>query len=422
MNRKPTPVSHKLFITITLLVTSLGILAAGWYCIRFQSGAKVPNVLTLGMPNHPYSILVMGTDVPYARVAPRKQQGDRTAFTGRSDTMMLVIVDPQRRTVRGVNIPRDTVADIPGYGVQKVNAANAIGGPRLAACTVAQMLNVTVDHYVVLNVYGLVDAVNELGGVTVAVPKKMSYMDWTAKLKIDLEEGTHTLTGNQAMGFVRFRHDELGDIGRIQRQQIFMHAVISKLLNPITWVHVPKLVEITERNMLTDMTELQLLQAFNLARSVPREQIQFAMLPGHFGGNGSWVPDEIETSRLVARMYGLASGAEDRHNLTICLRDASTVPGLADHLATMLRKIGYSVVVTRTSPLGQAAAMRHTRIIAQRGNYEDAQMVLSDLGHHGEIVNASVGDIYSSITVLVADDLQSVLTQDIAADSSRLYH
>lgn len=419
--KQPSRVPHKLFFAVTALIIIGGLLATIWYCMRCGPGS-IPSLLTLGVPQAPYTVLLMGTDVTYSRVAPGHQIGDKNAFTGRSDTMMLVMIDPQRKTVRGLNIPRDTMVMIPSYGFQKINAANAIGGPRLAAQTVSDLLNINVDHFVVLNVQGLVDAVNELGGITVQVPKKMSYMDWTAKLKIDLDPGLHTLTGNQAMGFVRFRHDDLGDIGRIQRQQIFMQAVIAKVLNPTSWLHVPKLIEITNRNLLTDMSQIQLLQAFNLVRQVPKEQIQFAMLPGHFGSYGSWVPDEYEANRLVERMNGVAEGPDDRRNLTICLRDESSVPGLAHRIAQMLRKkYGYTVVVTRPSPFEVTAAVPHSQIIAQRGNYDDAEMLYGDLGKHGEIVNASIGDIYSSITLVVGDDLASVATEDIAASDKNAY-
>lgn len=289
------------FGLLVALVVGIGL--AAWFLPQSRNIAK-PAWLDAGVPRTPYTMLVMGTDVPYSVVAPRKQVGDHTAFTGRSDTMILVKVDPVHRTVRGINIPRDTIAEIPGYGRQKINAANAIGGPKLAADTVSQLLKMPVDHYVVLNTQGLVDAVNEIGGVTVEVPKKLSYMDWTAKLKIDLDQGVHTLTGNQAMGFVRFRHDALGDIGRVQRQQIFVHAAIAKLLTPTSWSHIPALVDIAHRNLLSDMSDIQLFQIFNLVRSVPRSDIQFTMLPGQYGPNGSWLADDVETTKLVARVTG----------------------------------------------------------------------------------------------------------------------
>jgi LCP family protein required for cell wall assembly len=296
--RRFAKVAFGLFV---ILLVGIGL--GAWYLFQCQTCAK-PAWLNAGLPSAPYTVLVMGTDVMYSRVAPRKQLADHTAFNGRSDTMMLVMVDPAHRTIHGINIPRDTIADIPGYGRQKINAANAIGGPKLAAETVSQLLGMNVDHYVVLNTQGLVEAVNELGGVTVDVPKKLSYMDWTAKLKIDLDPGVHTLTGNQAMGFVRFRHDALGDIGRVQRQQMFVHATIAKLLTPTSWGHIPALIGIAHRNLLSDMNDIQLFQVFNLVRTVPRRDIQFTMLPGHYGPNGSWVADELETTKLVGSVTG----------------------------------------------------------------------------------------------------------------------
>lgn len=302
MNHELPPAQKRQIVVIVcsfFLLISCGAVYAVWH--RIQGPDASPEWHSVEMPREPYTVLVMGTDVMYTHVAPRRKVADHTAFGGRSDAMMLIILDPSRGTVRGINIPRDTMVDIPGYGYQKINAANAIGGPRSAVQAVSDLLGVSVDHYIVLNTQGLVDAVNEMGGVTVEVPKRLSYMDWTAKLKIDLEPGTHTLTGNQAMGFVRFRHDDLGDIGRIQRQQIFMQAALSKILNPQCWPHIPALVRIAHRSVLSDLNDAQLLQVFNLIRTVPRSEIQFAMLPGRFGPNGSWVPDEDEMTKLVAR-------------------------------------------------------------------------------------------------------------------------
>lgn len=306
MNHELHPAQKRQIIAIAcsfFLLISCGAVYSVWH--HMQCAKTSPESTSLDMPREPYTVLVMGTDVMYTHVAPGRKVADHAAFNGRSDTMMLVMLDPVRRTIRGINIPRDTMVDIPGYGYQKINAANAVGGPRMAVQAVRDLLGVNVDHYIVLNTQGLIDAINEMGGITVEVPKRLNYIDWTAKLKIDLEPGTHTLTGNQAMGFVRFRHDDLGDIGRIQRQQIFMHAALSKLLNPVTWPHIPALVRIAHRSVLSDLNDAQLLQVFNLIRIVPRSEIQFAMLPGRFGGNGSWVPDEDEMTKLIARVYGM---------------------------------------------------------------------------------------------------------------------
>ncbi|MFX8605100.1 LCP family protein, partial [Acinetobacter baumannii] len=82
---------------------------------------------------------------------------DQEAFTGRSDTIMLVRLDPVRNTFGLLAIPRDTEAFIPNNGIQKINSANAIGGHNLAIATVQNFLQTPINHYVVLNVHGLVE-------------------------------------------------------------------------------------------------------------------------------------------------------------------------------------------------------------------------------------------------------------------------
>jgi LCP family protein required for cell wall assembly len=284
-----------------VILVSMGLVVWHWYYARWQAEHFVPSFFTMGLPDKPFTVLFLGNDVSYTW-DQRRQIGNHSSFDGRSDTMLVMRIDPTNKWITGVQIPRDTVAEIPGYGVQKINAANAIGGPELARQAASGLLGIPIDHYVLLNVQGLVDVVNELGGITVAVPKKMSYMDWTAKLKIDLQPGSHTLTGNQAMGFVRFRHDALGDIGRIQRQQIFIQAFAQKMLNPQSWTHIPRLVDIMHQSVQTDLSDVDMFRTFNLVRSVPKDRIKLTLLPGHFGGYGSWVVDRQYASQFMTQL------------------------------------------------------------------------------------------------------------------------
>ena len=212
----------------------------------------------------------------------RIKQADKDAFNGRSDTIMLARLDPYRNSLDVLSIPRDTQVNIPGYGVQKINAANAYGGPQLAERTISSMLELPIDHYVILNVHGLVELINEFGGITVEIPKSMHYMDWTAKLLIDLTPGFHTLTGNQAMGFVRYRHDELGDIGRVQRQEIFVRALLDRAMRPDAWLHIPRLIAIAQKYIDTDMSVSHLVAVANFIRAVPKNNQYMVMMPGHF--------------------------------------------------------------------------------------------------------------------------------------------
>jgi LCP family protein required for cell wall assembly len=410
------------------------LLVIAWLTVSFHkhskdSSAYGPSIQTpigdisIGLPQfpsmgfgtltQPTTILFMGVDVQYSG-AGRGLVADKTALNGRSDTMMLVFLNPPQNKVSVLHIPRDTEAMVGKLGVQKINSANALGGPDLARAAVTNLLGIGVDHYVVMNLQGLVQLVNELGGVTVEVPKKMSYMDWTAKLKIDLDPGWHTLTGNQAMGFVRFRHDDLGDIGRVQRQQVFLQAAERKMLDPRSWVHVPACIDIATKNMQTDMTQADIFQSLNFLHGVPKSNIKFVMLPGQFSGNGDWIATNEARGLAQQLLNPDQEFASNRRNIQVCIKNASSDKALAGKLALALRKLGY---VTSTGKDEKDVIYKNTRIIVQNGNSANGNMMHADLGNIGEVVCASVGDLYSKITIIACDDINLDRVQQSSADS-----
>jgi polyisoprenyl-teichoic acid--peptidoglycan teichoic acid transferase len=382
--------------------------------IRHEKLPELPQLPSATL-TQPTTILLMGTDVVYQRQQGHVQP-EIGATNGNSDTMMLVFLDPVHNQLSILNIPRDTEAVVGKYGVRKINSANVLGGPELAKDTVTGLLHVPIDHYLVLNVQGLLPLVNEIGGLTIAVPKKMSYMDWTAKLKIDLEPGVHTLTGNQAMGFVRFRHDALGDIGRVQRQQLFMQAVMKKMTIPSSWLHVPALIDIGLKNINTDLSQMEMIQCLNFAHGVPKDKIRFVMLPGQFASNGDWIAT-TDGQEIAARF---ASADQDsvssRADISVCIVNASSDRAAGRKIAQALSTLGYATSVAGDEK--DAAAV--TQIIAQNGNTSDAQMLQRDLGSIGTVVNASVGNLTSAITIIVHDDLDSGKIQLSSADVPRV--
>lgn len=359
--------------------------------------------LSFGTLSQPMTVLFMGTDVVYeAQRRGENVKADRVALNGRSDTMMLVFLNPLKMRVSVLNIPRDTEAFIGKYGIQKINSANAMGGPEMAKATVTGLLNVPIDHYVVMNIQGLVQLVNELGGVTVEVPKKMSYMDWTAKLKIDLEPGVHTLTGNQSMGFVRYRHDDLGDIGRVQRQQIFLQAAMHKMMDPRSWPHVPALVKIARGCIDTDMSDVQLFECLNFVHGVPKSAFKFVMLPGQFSGNGDWIATTDARTLALRLADPDQETVVSRRNLSVCVINTTSDPTMGSKIARALGKLGYNTSVGKDQP---DVPFAHSRIIAQYGNTAVAEMLKNDLGGTGEVVNASVGNLNTSLTVFARSDI-----------------
>ncbi len=354
----------------------------------------------------PITVLFLGTDVVYTKER-RALRADKDAFTGRSDTIMVARLDPMRNAVTMLSIPRDTVVNIPGHGHQKINGANAIGGPQLAMDTVSSFLGIPISHYVVLNVHALVELVDELGGINLEIPKRMKYKDRAAKLNIDLQAGPNMLNGAQAMGFVRFRHDELGDIGRVQRQEIFLKAVQEKGLDPVSWAKVPKLLQIAQKYVLTDLGTPQLMQLATFARAVPKENQSMIMMPGRFSG-GDWAVDDGDVSVVVARLMGQPMPVSSRDSIKVFVENATSNPDSGRQLYKYLQARGYNVVSYKSHSDVYGAPLSKTRIIAQRGNTDEAKLVRSDLRQQGEIVNASVGDIQAAITIIAGDDVNFV--------------
>ena len=397
--------------SVFVLCALLGCLVGYIYALIFRP-SLLPPLLRLGGIRETQTILFLGTDVVYSEVG-RNKKADKFAFNGRSDTIMLARLNPFRNTLHILSIPRDTLAYIPGYGVQKINAANAYGGPDLTMRTVSSLLGISIDHYLILNVHGLVELINELGGITVEIPKTMHYMDWTAKLLIDLSPGFHTLTGNQAMGFVRFRHDALGDIGRVQRQEIFIRALLDKSMRPDSWVHVPKLISIAQRYIDTDMSVSYMIEAANFMRAVPKSNQYLAMLPGRFSGTGDWVASPADVQNVVAKILGASFVSTEPHKIKLVVINASSTVNLASRLAKYLRSKGYDWVLVKSANSEQGVR-QHTSIIAQRGNPEDADQVHSDLNGVGAVLYASIGDIESGVTILAGDDLLPLLPADKA--------
>ncbi len=397
------------WFSIFLWAAFLGI-AVGYIvtiCIR---PTLLPPLLRWGSLTQPTTVMLLGVDVSYTQQGLRSRS-DLSAFNGRSDTMLVAHLDPIRNCTTILSVPRDTQVHIQGYGRQKVNAANALGGPTLAKETLCSLFGINIDHYIVLNLHGFVEMVDELGGVTVEIPKKMKYMDWTAKLKIDLEPGLHTLNGNQAMGFVRFRHDALGDIGRVQRQEIFLQAVLNQAMKPESWVHIPRLIALGRSFVLTDLSDAEILRMVTFVKAVPKANQHLVMLPGNFSGTGDWLVSPADARQMAARLVGDSCPLANKTDIHIAIENTSCYADLGRKLAKLLRARGYDIIAVKSASNAESGHRYQTRIIAQRGNPEDAEMIRLDLGGTGAVLNASVGDIQSTVTIMAGDDLLPMVGQ-----------
>lgn len=385
----------------------------------FESDRISGNGLQFSQLTRPVNILVMGMSVLPPDVENPPSESNElgylpqiNSFDGLADVMMLIKFDPETKKIVMLSIPRDTRTRIEGYGIKKINAANVDGGPALTAKAVSNLLGgVGIDRYVRINVLGVGKLIDALGGVTVYVPKDMKYKDDSQHLYINLKAGKQHLGGDQALQLLRFRHDELGDIGRIQRQQMVLRALIEQTLNPATVSRLPDILNAVKENIDTNLSVEELVALVGFGTRTNRSNMQMLMLPGRFSGKDEydysyWIPYKREITKLMAQNFGLESASFDPQiinpaRLRIAIQD-STGGDRAQirPLITALRQAGYRNVFI-SKPWGEPLEITH--IVAQKGDSESAESLRNTLGF-GEVRVESTGNIGSDISIQVGKD------------------
>jgi LCP family protein required for cell wall assembly len=355
--------------------------------------------------SRPLNILVMGIDP-----LPGASNTSPEIFTGPSDTMLLLRLDPNDKSMRVLSIPRDTIVLFPEIGLAKISLANARGGSALAARMASRTLNnVPIDRYVRINIGTLRELVDLLGGVEVLVPQQMAYKDATQQLEIDLEPGWQTLNGDQAQQFARFRDSKIGDVARVQRQQLLLLALRDRLTSPAVVPHLPKLTRIMQNYVDTNLSLTEMLVLVNFCVGLERENFQMVLLPGNLSplskDPSSYWLDPAGQDRVMSQYFGVQSIGNPQKpralsTLRIAIQNASGQPKLGDRVAEYLKERGFENVYTVSN---WPDRQRQTEIIVQRGNLEAAADLKQILGL-GNIEAASTGDLESHLTIRVGKD------------------
>ncbi|MEH7236371.1 polyisoprenyl-teichoic acid--peptidoglycan teichoic acid transferase TagU [Bacillus sp. JJ1562] len=185
----------------------------------------------------PISVLLMGVDA---------RSGDR----GRSDSLIVLTVNPIDKSMKMVSIPRDTRTEIVGKGFQdKINHAYAFGGPEMTINTVENFLDIPIDYFVQVNMESFKDIVDAVGGVTVNNGFEFSSSGYT------FNKGQVNLNGDQALAYARMRYeDPRGDFGRQDRQRQIIMAVINKGASFSSLTNSGEILSAIGKNIQTNMT------------------------------------------------------------------------------------------------------------------------------------------------------------------------
>jgi len=261
------------------------------------SNAKVPadvasvlKALPGGMDSSPVNILFLGSD----------KRPDENA---RADTILLVRVNSQTKTISQLSIPRDTLVDIPGYGEDKINSSYAWGGPALTIETVEDLTGLPIHHYVELDFSGFPAIVDSLGGVDINVAKTIDSQyplgdDWT---QVHFDPGPQHMTGEQSLIYVRVRYSD-DDFQRMGRQQQFMESLQKQANSPFNLARMPWLAPGMVENITTEMSTNDLLRLGWIKFRTPGENNRKFVMVGagqNIDGASYVVLDEDANQALI---------------------------------------------------------------------------------------------------------------------------
>jgi LCP family protein required for cell wall assembly len=371
------------------------------------------------------NILLIGSD---KRVA----EGDQY---GRSDTLMLVHIDSEQNFVSVLSIPRDLRVEIPGYGRQKINAAYAIKGALLSMETVQSVTGVDLNHYVNIDFDAFRQLTTELGGIYVDVDRRYYYVGDNYET-INIWPGYQALAGENALDYVRFRHDDNNDFGRIQRQQRFLRAAKEQVSKWDAAFKIPALVDVLARNVTTDMSTKQVLglavwgmrlqggrvkqveltattatiggASYVMASDAAmRAAVRDLMVPPESSATTSATTESGSTTTATSEggvgptTTGSTSGpvAEkvDLSGVAVDVRNGNGRPGEAATAASWLRGLGADIGTVRNA---SSAGISSSRVVYPKGDKDSANLVARALGINRVELDSSV----NAVTVVLGAD------------------
>ena len=297
------------------------------------------------------NILLLGVDT---LTTEKDQRGTR------SDTIMILSVDPVTSTGFILSIPRDSYVRISGTNdYTKITHAHSYGGSDLAIATVKDFIDLPIHHYVKVDYQALFKTVDDLGGVEFDVPQDMYYVDKRSEppLYIDLKKGVQILDGEKAMQLIRFRKGYADqDFGRVRVQQDFIKAVLKKAYSPASIPKIPKFIETMYSYVETDMSLTNMISLMRLGMNIDLDKIEAATVPGEPAsrpGAGSVViideeafkeqltyllSGNYETEEEEEKLENAQKTAEEINQYNIAILNGNGIAGAASKAAELLKQ------------------------------------------------------------------------------------
>lgn len=302
---------------------------------------KTKKNLRPALPGKAVNVLLIGRD------------RDGPDDPGRSDTQILMRLDPDTKSISMLSLPRDLRVLIPGVGYDKMNAAFSYGGPALVVKTFTELTGLPINHFVEVDFAGFWHSVNILDGVYIAVDHRYYNPESSSYKSIDIEPGYQLMRGHDALDFVRYRHDNLGDFGRMQRQQLFLKEMQRQSSRwSKDWTKVTQLIKELTAETTSDVDSLQRIKPLvELVFEVDTSKFATVHLEGStpmIDGISYVVASDEQIAAAVKEFTNpeaapVQSGAAKlkKKDYTVTVFNGSGQDGFTEGLRTDLRALGY---------------------------------------------------------------------------------
>ncbi len=368
--------------------------------------------LTETLPGKPVTVLLLGSD---------RREVLGPSDVGRSDTLILARLDPQTKSISMLSIPRDLRVEIPGYGTDRINAAYSLGGGKdgaaLALKTVKQLTGLQINDFIDINFRGFIRVIDKLDGAYFMVDRR--YYNDTAVTNfasIDLQPGYQRLDGRDALSFVRFRHDQTGDFGRIVRQQMFLRELKRQIGESAKWTNwraLPGLIRLVAENTISDISSFpKLLSLGRLVMGldathvyqthIEAQNIQVPTADGTMAAELEASPEQIQAAvQSFLHPEAAPAAAVERLPLDAFLvrvQNGSGTPGIAEEVSHQLSSLGYRTRVAGNAPTFD---YQESIVYASPGLVTQADRIARLLkGAPVQVVPRGPG-VYDGVTVIV---------------------
>ena len=415
------------------LLTIFGFVFAGRILNRFRDkNTSIGDVIS-GMrnprgqfPNQDHlTILLIGQDYNHDK------HDYISSKDTRADTIMLMSIDLDKKTIRACSVPRDTYVKAPDGKTGKINATYMRGGAKLLKETLQELLDIKIDNYFVIKADAVRNIVDSVGGVEVESLDAMNYDDNWGGLHVHLPAGKQIVDGKGAEGFVRFREvnrfriledntlvpltnvkhsKEEGDIRRMARQQQLIQALVHAANSPSNMLKADSIIETGFNQIVTDLPRIKCMALATLMKGSSKSSMVTGIVPGKDTKKNGVYFFEVDPERAKLTVDWILKGNDDaaKKLIRVGIKNGTKIQGVAKSLAAKLVEQGYTAASEGNGPPTPVTLIAYQKAAHADFAKQIQKIIGSPTVGKSPVVNAKQPDI----EIVIGEDLAKSILND----------